>query len=159
MIKTSSSTLLLDEIDHALLKMLQDQGNMSNAELAKRVHLSQPATSARVKRLQELGYIQRVVAVLNREKLGFDLVCWVQISLHTHERQKEDEFRTAVLTMPEVLECFHVTGEYDFVLKVVVRDRGHLEEFVNVRLTPMLDKARIQTSLVLSEIKSTTALL
>jgi Lrp/AsnC family transcriptional regulator, leucine-responsive regulatory protein len=157
MIKTSASTL--DEIDLALLKLLQENGNSSNADLARQVHLSQPATSARVKRLQDEGFIERTVAVLNREKLGFDLVCLVQIAMQLHQREQEEKFRAAVIAMPEVLECFHVTGEHDYVLKVVVRDRQHLEQFVNAQLTPMLDKAHIQTSLVLSEIKSTSSLL
>jgi Lrp/AsnC family transcriptional regulator, leucine-responsive regulatory protein len=156
MLKTSTSTL--DTIDKTILRMLQTQGDVSNAELARLTHLSAPAVSARIKRLRDEGFIARTVTVLNRERLGFDLVCFIHISLSAHRVTEEEKLRDAVAAMPEVLECFHITGEYDYVLKVVARDRGHLEQLVNARLTPLVEGARIKTSLALAEIKSTTAI-
>jgi DNA-binding Lrp family transcriptional regulator len=148
----------LDELDIAILRILQEDGRITNADLAKRVNLSPPATHARMRRLTEQGYIRRTVALLDKEKLGYDMTCFVSVSLQLHRQEGLDEFRSRVRDFPEVLECHHVTGEFDFLLKVVVRNRRDLERFVIQELTPVPGVARINTSLVLSEVKSTTAL-
>ena len=148
----------LHPLDAAILRELQSDGRLSNVELARRVHLSPPATHARVKRLENEGYIRQYGATLDREKAGFDLLCFIQITIQLHQPQQVEKFRTLVRQMPEVLECHHITGEYDYLLKVALRNRKDLERFVVKQLTPMPGVARIHTSLVLSEIKATTAL-
>ncbi|MBK6430703.1 MAG: Lrp/AsnC family transcriptional regulator [Anaerolineae bacterium] len=148
----------LDEIDLQVLRELQTDGRISNVELARRVNLSPPATHARIRRLQQQGYIKAAVAIVDREKLGFDLLCFIQISLQMHQLEQVERFRQAVRQMPEVLECYHLTGEYDYLLKVVIRNRQDLERFVVGNLTPLPGVARIHTSVVFSEIKSATAL-
>ncbi len=145
-------------LDVAILRELQNDGRISNVELARRVHLSPPATHARVKRLEKDGLIRQYGATLDREKAGFDLLCFIQITIQLHQPQQVEKFRTLVRQMPEVLECHHVTGEYDYLLKVALRNRKDLERFVVKQLTPMPGVARIHTSLVLSEIKATSAL-
>lgn len=112
----------------------------------------------RIRRLQQQGYIKAAVAIVDREKLGFDLLCFIQISLQMHQLEQVERFRQAVRQMPEVLECYHLTGEYDYLLKVVIRNRQDLERFVVGNLTPLPGVARIHTSVVFSEIKSATAL-
>jgi Lrp/AsnC family leucine-responsive transcriptional regulator len=113
---------------------------------------------ARVKRLEEQGLIRGYVALLDRERLGFDMLCFIQISLQLHQVEQVMHFRTAIQQLPEVLECHHVTGEYDYLLKIVVRNRQELERLVMEKLTPIPGVARIHTSLVFSEIKASTAL-
>ncbi len=154
----SSQDMGLDEIDLQVLRELQTDGRISNVELARRVNLSPPATHARIRRLQQQGYIKAAVAIVDREKLGFDLLCFIQISLQMHQLEQVERFRQAVRQMPEVLECYHLTGEYDYLLKVVIRNRQDLERFVVGNLTPLPGVARIHTSVVFSEIKSATAL-
>ena len=154
----SSQDMGLDEIDLQVLRELQTDGRISNVELARRVNLSPPATHARIRRLQQQGYIKAAVAIVDREKLGFDLLCFIQISLQMHQLEQVERFRRAVRQMPEVLECYHLTGEYDYLLKVVIRNRQDLERFVVGNLTPLPGVARIHTSVVFSEIKSATAL-
>ena len=149
---------LLDPTDKAILDILQAEGRISNAELARRVNLSPPATHARLRRLEEQGLICGYAALLDREKAGFDMLCFVQISLQLHQPEQVEAVRAAIRGMPEVLECHHVTGEYDYLLKVVIHNRKDLERFVLERLTPVPGVARIHTSLVLTEVKSTTAL-
>ena len=149
---------MLDQVDHLLLAILQGEGRISNAELARRVNLSPPATHARLRRLEEEGYIQGYAALLDRERLGYDMLCFVHISLQLHQPEQVEAVRTAIRDLPEVLECHHVTGEYDYLLKVVIRNRKDLERFVIERLTPIPGIARIHTSLVLTEVKSTTEL-
>ena len=149
---------MLDSIDRALLKVLQSEGRLSNAELSRRVNLSAPAVHARLRRLEKDGYIYQYAALLDREKAGFDMLCFVHISLQLHQPEQVERVRAAIREMPEVLECHHVTGEYDYQLKVVIHNRKDLERFVLERLTPIPGLALIHTSLVLSEVKTTTAL-
>lgn len=147
-----------DDLDRAILQILQNDGRISNVDLANRVSLSPPAIHARLKRLEQRGYIRHYVALLDREKVGYDMLCFIEVSLQLHQPEQVENFRQVIQQMPEVLECHHVTGEYDYLLKVVVRNRKDLERFVVNRLTPIPGLARIHTSLVLSEVKSTTAL-
>ncbi|GAB4524749.1 MAG: Lrp/AsnC family transcriptional regulator [Anaerolineae bacterium] len=148
----------LDSTDLAILDILQTSSNISNVELGRQVQLSPPAIHARIRRLEELGYIQGYSAQLNREHLGFDMLCFIQISLQVHKTADIDTFVQAIIALPEVLECHQVTGEFDYLLKVIVRNRRALHRFLMEKLTPMPSVTRIQTSLALTEIKSTTVL-
>ena len=113
---------------------------------------------ARVKRLEERGILRGYVALLDREQLGFDMLCFIQISLQLHQVEQVSHFRATIQQIPEVLECHHVTGEYDYLLKIVVRNRQELERLIMKKLTPIPGVARIHTSLVFSEIKASTEL-
>ncbi len=151
-----SQTKPLDELDEEILGWLQRDGRMSNVELSRRVNLSPPAVHARIKRLEEDGFVQQYTAIINREQLGYDMLCFIHLNLQLHTTQQVEQMRKAIVEMPEVLECHHVTGEFDYLLKVVVRNRKDLERFVVHRLTPVPGIARIHTSLVLTEVKHTT---
>ncbi len=157
MIKETSKQVL-DEIDRAILRIVQTQANINNADLARQINLSAPATHARIKRLERDGVIKGYAAQLDREKLGFGFLAFVQVSLRTHQDDLENAIQAAVAQLPEILECYQVTGQADYLMKVAVRNQRHLEMFLNARLTPLLKDARIQTSLVLTEIKSTQIL-
>jgi len=148
----------LDELDKAILAALQANGRVSNAELARRINLSPPATHARIRRLEDQGYIRQYTALLDRDKAGYDMLCFVNISLQMHQFEQVEQFREVVSQMPEVLECYHITGEFDYLLKVVIHNRKDLERFVVNQLTPIPGVARIYTSLALAEVKSSTAL-
>ena len=148
----------IDDYDRAILDALQQDGRIANAELARRLNLSPPAVHARLRRLEEAGLIARYAALLDREKLGFDLLCFINVSLQRHTREHVDVFRDRIRGLPNVLECHHVTGEYDYLLKVVVRNRKELEHLLMEELTPIPGVAHIHTSLVLNEIKAATAL-
>jgi Lrp/AsnC family leucine-responsive transcriptional regulator len=157
MIKNTSEPLL-DETDTAILNALQADGRLTNLDLSHIIHLSPPATSVRLRRLEREGYISRYTAVLDREKAGYDLLCFIHISLQMHQFEQVERFRELIRQMPEVLECHHITGEYDYLLKVALRNRKELERFAVDRLTPIPGVARIHTSLVFTEVKSTTIL-
>lgn len=145
-------------MDEAILRILQEEGRISNVELASRVNLSPPAVHARLKRLEQRGVIRQYTAVLDRELIGYDMMCFISVTLQLHQLEQVDDFRQRMLELPQVLECHHVTGDHDYLIKVVVRNRKDLEQFLMKDITPIPGVARIQTSLVLSEIKSTTAL-
>lgn len=157
MIKETQETIL-DDVDKRLLRALQVDGRLSNVELARAVHLSPPATHARLRRLEKEGYIRQYAAVVSREKTGYDLLCFIHVSLQMHQLEQVEKFREATRQMPEVLECHHITGEYDYLLKVALRNRKDLERFLVDRLTPIPGVGRIHTSLVLTEVKATMAL-
>jgi DNA-binding Lrp family transcriptional regulator len=150
--------ITIDEIDRALLRLLQADARISNADLARQVNLSPPAVHARIRRLHELGVIRSFVAVLDREALGYEMLCLISIRMERHQRPDIERIRAAVAQMPEVLECYHLTGEFDYQLKVVVRNRKELERFVMDRLSTIPGIGHIRTSLVFSEIKGTTEL-
>jgi DNA-binding Lrp family transcriptional regulator len=148
----------LDEIDITILQELQKDGRISNVELARRINLSPPATHARVKHLDEQGYIRQYAALLDHERMGYDMMCFISVSLQLHQLEELETFRVIINDMPEVLECYHVTGEFDYLLKVIIHNRQDLQRLVVKKLTPIPGVARIYTSLVLTEVKSTTAL-
>lgn len=150
--------MILDEIDQAILRILQSDARISNADLARQVTLSPPAVHARMRRLQELGVIRSYVTLLDREALGYEMLCLISIRMERHQRPDIERVRAAVGQMPEVLECYHLTGEFDYQLKVIVHNRKELERFVVDKLATIPGIGHIRTSLVFSEIKATTDL-
>jgi DNA-binding Lrp family transcriptional regulator len=149
---------VLDDADRSILQELQREGNISTVELARRIHLSTPATHTRLKRLENDGYIQRYAAILDHDKLGYDLLCFVHIALQLHQSDPVERIHTALRQMPQVLECHHITGEYDLILKVAVKNRQDLEHFLMRELTPLGGMSRIHTSLVLNQVKTNNEL-
>jgi DNA-binding Lrp family transcriptional regulator len=149
--------ITLDHLDYSLLRALQENARLSNAELARRVDLSATGLQKRLRRLEEAGVITRYVGLVDPEALGYDMLCFVQVTLQRHEPDAVENFRREVQAMPEVLECHHLTGEFDYLLKIIVRNRKHLERFILETLTPVRGMDKIRTSLVLSEIKAASA--
>lgn len=152
----SVTSKVLDKLDIQILDLLQREAKLSNIEISKRVNLSPPAVHIRIKRLENEGFIKRQVAILDQEKLGFDLLCFIFMSTNIHQAEKLDALENVLRSMPEVLECHCLTGEYDYLLKITNRDRKELEAFI--RKLNKLGITRIQTSLALREIKDSTLL-
>jgi DNA-binding Lrp family transcriptional regulator len=148
----------LDDIDKKILNELQANSRISNVDLAEKVDLSPPAVHTRIKRLEQQGYINQYTAILNREKLGYDMVCFVGVRLELHHKKNVEAFHQALQEMPEVLECHFLTGEHDYLLKVAVQNRQEIEAFLVQRLSALPGIARISTSIVLTEIKNTTVI-
>ncbi len=148
----------LDKTDRALLNEIQQDSRISNSELARRIKLSQPATHARLKRLESIGVVRQHVSLLDRDKLGLDLICFFQVRLEAHSEQALLRFEQEVKAFPEVLECHYLTGQFDYLLKAVFENRRTLEQFERQRLTALSDVVQITTSVALSEIKMTTVL-
>lgn len=137
---------------------LQKNGRISHVELSRIVNLSPPAIHTRIKRLEQQGYIDRYAALVNRELVGYEMLCFISVSLQVHQLDQVENFRRRVTEMPEVLECYHLTGEYDYLLKVAVYNQKSLQQFLMDKLTPIPGIGRIHTSLVLTEIKHSTVL-
>lgn len=148
----------IDATDRRILTALQQNARMTNSELAQQVELSGAGLQKRLRKLEGAQIIKRYVALVDHEAVGYDMLCFIQVTLQRHEPMAVERFRQVVQAMPEVLECHHTTGEHDYLLKVALRNRQHLEHFLLHRLTPVPGMDKIRTSLVLSEIKVTTAL-
>lgn len=149
---------MIDEIDKIILNALQENARISNADLARRAELSPSAILTRVKRLEEQGYISEYAARLKRQLIGYDMLCFVGVTLQRHEIEQVSEFDDAIAKIPEVLECHHVTGDYDYLLKVIAKNTADLEQFLIHVLTPIKGVSRIHTSVVLSEVKASSTL-
>ncbi len=149
----------LDCIDKRLLEILQTQGRISNQELADQVGLSATPCSRRIKRLEDEGFIKAQVTLLNAEALGLNLTAYLGISMDRHTPERFDSFETTIKDYPEVLECCIVTGQQaDYMLKVVVADMQHYEQFLLGRLTRIEGVTGVHSSFVLRQVTNKTAL-
>jgi Lrp/AsnC family transcriptional regulator, leucine-responsive regulatory protein len=147
-----------DELDRAILEELQVNGRISNADLARKIHLSQSAVHNRIKRLEKKGIVRRYVALLNREALGYGLLCLVHVSLEKHQPEAWQSFRNAVDALPAVLECYRLTGDFDAVMKVVVEDTGELDKLLHKTIATLPGVNRVKADVVIQEVKTTTTL-
>ena len=152
----------LDAIDRRILRALQRDGRVTYDVLAQEVGLSPSAALRRVKRLEESGAIGAYVALLVPDRIGLPLTAYLNVRLekHTerHKRNPMDLFRAAVQTWPEVVECAALTGEMDYLLRVVVEDMAHYSRFVMDTLLKHPSVQDCKTSFVLDRVKNTTAL-
>ena len=148
----------LDETDYEILRLLQANGRITNADLAKKVDLSPPSVLQRVRALEKAGLIRGYFAHLDAERLGLKITAWVQISLSLHQEQAIERFRRAVSDLPEVQECYHVSGDSDFLLKVTVRDMKQYEGFIRERLARIKGVGKIQSSFVYATNKHSSQL-
>ena len=148
----------LDDLDLRILDAMQLDATLSTPELAEKVGLSQSPCWRRLNRLKEAGYILGQVSLLDAERLGFDMLCFAQVRLSAHGRANLEQFSDAIRRMHEVTECYAMTGAFDFLLKIVSRDIKAYERFVFSKLSILDSVQEIQTSIVLSQVKSTTRL-
>jgi Lrp/AsnC family leucine-responsive transcriptional regulator len=148
----------LDDVDIQLLDLLQRQGRITNADLAKEVQLSPPSVLQRVRALEKLGLIKGYHAILDAERLGYRITALVQISLSLHQEQPIERFRKSIQDIPEIMECYHVSGDYDFLLKVIVRDMRSYEAFVREKLSKIKGISQIRTSFVFGTNKHSTVI-
>lgn len=146
-----------DNLDRVILEELQANGRISVADLARKIHLSQPAVHNRIKRLERDGMIKAYVALLEREHVGYDLLCFVQIRLNPHSETVMDGAENYIRNMPQVLEVYATTGNSDMILKIVVENHHKLNDLL-AELTGLDGIERIETSVVLREVKVTTEL-
>ncbi len=147
-----------DQLDRAILNELQVSGRISVADLARKIHLSPPAVYQRIKRMERAGMIRQYVALLDRERAGYDLLCFIRLSLQPHNREQLERFQAQARQVPAVLECYHTAGTFDVLLKVVVADHRALDALIKDWLMTLEGVEKIETSVVLSELKATTAL-
>ena len=148
----------LDKQDIAILKLLQKDSTLSTSAIADKVNMSQSPCWRRINRLEEEGLIRGRVALLNRDRLGMDVVVFATINLTSTGRQHLIEFEQDVVRHPEVVECYTMTGIWDYMLKIVTRDIRHYEAFVRNTLTASPAIRELHSHMAVTEIKNVTQL-
>ena len=146
----------LDDKDRKLLTAIQKNARLTISELSEQVGLSVSGVKKRLVKLEDNGVISQYATLLNRSKLGLGLLCFIELSLEIHARKDVAEFDFDIQQLPEVLECHRLTGAADYLLKVVVCDREHLDSFLMDKLMSLPAVGKLKTSVVLKEIKETT---
>ena len=151
-------SIKLDQQDIAILKLLQADASLSSAAIAERLNMSQSPCWRRINRLQQEGLIRQQVALLNRRGLGMDVVVFATINLTSTGRQNLLAFEQDIVQHPEVMECYTMTGIWDYLLKIVTRDIRHYEEFVRNTLTASPAIRELHSHMAVTEIKNSTEL-
>jgi Lrp/AsnC family transcriptional regulator, leucine-responsive regulatory protein len=151
-------SMQLDPIDLRILAQLQEDGSLTNVELARRVHLSPSPCLARVKALEAAGVIERYVALANAKALGLGLSVFINISLKSQSKEALGEFERRIAEHDEVMECYLMTGDSDYLIRVAVPDIAALERFILEQLTPIPGIEKIRSSFALKQVRYKTAL-
>jgi len=147
----------LDALDVRILETLQTNGKLTNVELAKTVGLSPSPCLARVRALEDSGLISHYVALLDPESLGGLMSVFIQVRLERQAIRELGVFEEAMISFPEVMECYLMTGEADYLLRIIVPDLGALQEFIVERLSKIEGVANIRSSFALKQVKYKTA--
>ena len=150
--------MTLDTIDIRILTELQNDSSLSNVALAKRIHLSPSPCLMRVKALKDKGVIRNYVALADPKILGLDLNVFISISLKEQSKQALSEFEERISEHDEVMECYLMTGDSDYLIRVAVSDMGTLEKFILEQLTPIPGIEKIRSSFALKQVRYKTAL-
>ncbi len=148
----------LDQTDLKILDELQRDGSLSNIELARRVHLSPSPCLARVRALESAGVIDRYVAIANPSALGLGLSVFISISLKSQSKEALAHFEQRISEHDEVMECYLMTGDSDYLIRVAVSDIAALEKFILEQLTPIPGIEKIRSSFALKQVRYKTAL-
>ena len=144
----------MDAIDKKILMLLQQDAKQNTKEIAEKVGLSVSPTFERIKKLEQKQYIKNYVALLDASKIGKSISVYCQVTLAVHSRELIDDFKQHILVLPEVNGCFHVSGNYDFLLKVAVNDMNEYQKFVIDKLSVIKGISNVQSSFVMEEIKN-----
>jgi len=147
-----------DDIDRNLLLFLQQDSKQTTKELAYKLGLSVTAVYERIRKLENAGVIAKYVAILDRHKINRDFIVLCHVKLTQHKKEYVLQFEKEIMDLQEVTECFHVSGDYDYILKIGVRDMDDYRNFMLSKLTTLNHIASTHSSFMISEIKNTTAI-
>jgi len=146
----------LDAIDRQIIMLLQPDARLKTKEIAHQVGLTVTPTYDHIKRLEKDGYIDKYVALVNKHKVCKTLVAFCNVSLEKHSKPYLDNFESEIIKVPEVIECYHIAGGFDYLLKLVVSDMTSYQQFLTNKLAVIENVANVQSSFVMTEIKSGT---
>ena len=149
---------LLDHTNLKILKLLQEDCKISNEELASRLNLSTTPVFERIKKLEKAGYIENYTALLNERKIGLKQTIFIGISLKGHTRSYLKNFSQQINNFPEVVEAYQVSGNFDFLLKLVLEDIDAYEKFVQTKLSLISDIRKVHSYIAIKKEKYTTQL-
>lgn len=148
---------MLDAIDKEILKMLQEDAHITHREISLKLNLTTTPIHERIKRLEKEGYIKKYVALLDKEKLDKGLIVFCNVSLKQHTNVNGRKLVTEIQSIPEVVECYNIAGDYDFLLKILVKDMPAYQKFVLGVLGTLKSIGSVKSIFVMGEIKHCTA--
>lgn len=149
--------MTLDNIDKKLLKLLQEDSKRTTKELSLKLNLSVTAVYERIKKLEREGVISNYVVLLDRNKIQKGFVVFCHLKLMQHTKEFISQFEKEVVKLTEVLECFHVSGDYDYILKICVENMEEYREFMVTKLTNLQHIGSTHSTFMIGEVKNTTA--
>lgn len=149
---------MLDSVDKKLIHLLQENSKQTTKQLSLVLNLSVTAVYERIKKLEKNGTIQKYVALVNKQVIHKSLVVFCHIKLTLHSRENVHQFEKEILELPEVSECFHVSGDYDYILKIYMKDMDEYREFMVKKLTAIANIASTHSTFTIKEVKNSTAI-
>lgn len=149
---------MLDQIDKSILRLLQNNAKMTIKEIGQRLNLSATPIFERIKRLEKSNYISSYRATINRRKIGLSLMVFCDISLNQHEASSISKFEEDIQQFSKVIECYHIGGTFDYLIKVVAKDMDDYQYFIANKLASLDNIRKVQSSFVMNEVKSTASL-
>jgi DNA-binding Lrp family transcriptional regulator len=148
---------ILDDTDLGILKLLQSDARLTHKEIAYRLHKTVTPIHARIKRLQKDGYIKKYTAIIDPKKIGKGLIAYTQVQLKVHSQENLIDFQSEVIKLSEVMECYHMTGAFDFLLRIAINDMDEYQKLLMYKLSKLPDVGVMQSFFVMSEAKNETA--
>lgn len=148
----------LDKTDKKLLYFLQEDSKQTTKELANKLDLSVTAVYERIKKLEKQGVISKYVAIINRQKVERDFIVLCHVKLTQHKKEYVLQFEKEIMTLLEVTECFHVSGDYDYILKICVKNMEEYRNFMVTKLTTLQHIGSTHSSFMITEVKNTTTI-
>ncbi len=149
---------VLDTIDRKIMRLLQEDAKLNVKDIAIRLNLTKTPIYERIKRLEREGIIDKYVAIVNRKKLSPSILVFISGKLEVSKFEQTEEFYAGIMELPEVLDCYLMSGEYDFLLKVMVKDLDDYHEFYSKKLSQVPRVSYVSSSFVLNEAKRSTVL-
>jgi DNA-binding Lrp family transcriptional regulator len=147
----------MDKVDRKILMQLQQNAKQNTKEIANKVGLSVTPTYERIKKLEKQQIIKSYVALLDRAKIGKQVIAYCQINLEKHQKKMIDNFKDRVIAFPEIMECHYISGNFDFLIKIVTEDMNAYQIFINEKLSAVDGISTIQSSFVMNSVKESTA--
>ena len=144
----------IDAIDRRIIELLQKDGKIKIKEIAHELKMTNTPIFDRIKRLEKDGFILGYSTIVDNAKLGFNLVAFCSVTLESHHKEYINQFEKDVKELPEVLECYHIAGMLDYLLKIYVRDMIDYQNFITKKLASFKNIGRVQSSFVMTEIKN-----
>ncbi|MEZ4885383.1 MAG: Lrp/AsnC family transcriptional regulator [Chitinophagales bacterium] len=148
----------IDPTDKRILELLQKNGKIKIKEIAHALKMTNTPIFDRIKRLEKEGYIEGYSTILAKEKLGFKLVAFCSVTLEKHHKEYLTQFVEDIQDIPEVIECYHIAGMFDYLLKIYSKDMIDYQHFITQKLAALPNIGRVQSSFVMTEIKNNTTL-
>ncbi|MEW7292918.1 Lrp/AsnC family transcriptional regulator [Aquimarina sp. 2304DJ70-9] len=143
----------MDKIDRSILLLLQKDGKITIKEIAERLNLTTTPIFERVKKLEREGYIKSYKAILDRKKVGLQLVVFCNVTLNLHQTDYLKKFEKDIQQFPEVVECYHVAGMFDYLIKIYAEDMERYQDFLSNKLASLENISKVQSSFVMTEVK------